>query len=199
MFDFFYDFYFYFIIFWNGKKDQIKRKTLCQAFEQGGLKLVNIHEYLSAMKINWLRRIFQPDNCLVKNVLFAVCPAFANIRGFGGEYANIVHRLIQNPFWAQVLMHYKRFCAKCQPKCFTEFLTEHIHYNSHIVRDKIFFMNDACVKTVTMVKHSMDEEGNILSFVDFHEIFPNVGLDFLTYHGLASSAMTYQKKKKKFE
>ena len=72
---------------WNGKKDEIKRKTLCQAFEQGGLKLVNIHEYLSAMKINWLRRIFQPDNCLVKNVLFAVCPAFANIRGLGGEYA----------------------------------------------------------------------------------------------------------------
>ena len=119
-----------------GKKDQIKRKTLCQAFEQGGLKMVNIHEYLSAMKINWLRQIFQPDNCLIKSVLFAVCPAFANIRGFGGEYANIVHRQIQNSFWAQVLMHYKRFCAKCQPKCFTEFLSEHIHYNSHIMRDK---------------------------------------------------------------
>ena len=48
-----------------------------------------------------------------------------------------------------------------------------------------------------MVKHLMDEEGNILSFADFHERFPNMGLDFLTCHGLASSAMTYQKKKKK--
>ena len=67
---------------------------------------MNIHEYLSAMKIK--------GNCLVKNVLFTVCPAFANIRGFGGEYANIVHRQIQNPFGAQVLMYYKRFCAKCQ-------------------------------------------------------------------------------------
>ena len=43
----------------------------------------------------------------------------------------------------------------------------------------------------------MDEEGNILSFVDFHERFPNVGLDFLTYHGLVSSVMTYQGKKKR--
>ena len=42
----------------------------------------------------------------------------------------------------------------------------------------------------------MDEEGNILSFVDFHERFPNVGLDFLTYHGLVSSVMTYQGEKK---
>ena len=47
-----------------------------------------------------------------------------------------------------------------------------------------------------MVKHLMDEEGNILSFAHFHERFPNVGLDFLTYHGLVSSVMTYQKKTK---
>ena len=47
-----------------------------------------------------------------------------------------------------------------------------------------------------MVKHLMDEEGNILSFANFHERFPNVGLDFLTYHGLVSSVMTYQKKAK---
>ena len=72
-----------------------------------------------------------------------------------------------------------------------------IHYNSHIVRDKKTFhdrrLSENCV---TMVKHFMDEEGNILSFADFYERFPNIGLDFLTYHGLVSSVMTYQKKKK---
>ena len=62
------------------RKDKIKQKTLCQSFEQGGLKMVNIHE--SAMKISWLRRIFQPNICLIKNVLFANCPTFVNIRGF---------------------------------------------------------------------------------------------------------------------
>ena len=44
----------------------------------------------------------------------------------------------------------------------------------------------------------MDEEVNILSFADFQERFPNVGLDFLTYHGLVSSVMTYQEKQNKF-
>ena len=124
--------------------------------------------------------------------MFAVCPAFANIQGFGGECASIVHRQIQNPFGAQVLMHYKRFCAKCQPNYLTEFLSEHIHYNSHIVRDKKTFhgrrLSENCV---TIVKHLIDEEGNILSFADFHERFPNMGLDFLIYHGLVSSVMTY--------
>ena len=95
-------------------------------------------------------------------------------------------------------MHYKRFCAKCQLKCFTEFLSEHIHYNSHSVRDKKTFhdrrLSENCV---TMVKHLMDEEGNILSFADFLERFPNMGLDFLTYHGLVPSVMTYQKEEEK--
>ena len=54
-------------------------------------------------------------------------------------------------------------------------------------------MINACVKTMKMVKHLMHEEGNIWSFDDFHERFPNVGLDFLTYHGLVLSVMTYQK------
>ena len=31
--------------------------------------MVNIHECLSAIKINCLRQIFQPGNCLAKNVL----------------------------------------------------------------------------------------------------------------------------------
>ena len=65
------------------------------------------------------------------------------------------------------------------------------------MRDKKTFhdrrLSENCV---TMVKHLMDEEGNILSFADFHERFPIVGFDFLTYHGLVSSVMTYQKKKK---
>ena len=96
-------------------------------------------------------------------------------------------------------MRYKRFCAKRQPKYFTEFLSEHIHYNSHIVRDKKLFhdrrLSENCV---TMVKHLMDEEGNILSFANFHERFPNVGLDFLTYHGLVLSTNNIPENKTKF-
>ena len=85
---------------------------------------------------------------------------------------------------------------KCQPNYLTEFLSEHIHYKFHTVTVKKTFhdrrLSENCV---TMVKHFVDDEGNILSFADFQERFPNVGLDFLTYHGLVSSVMTYQGEK----
>ena len=98
-------------------------------------------------------------------------------------------------------LDYKRFCAKCQPKDFTECLSEHIHYNSHIVRDrkKTFSDRRLSENCVTMVKHLIDEEGNILSFADFQEGFPNMRLDFLTYHRFVSSVMTCQEKNKKIK
>ena len=70
-----------------------------------------------------------------------------------------------------------------------------MHYNSHSVRDKkkkkkTFHDRRLSQNYVTMVKHLMDNEENIFSFADFHERFPKVGLDFLTYHGLVSSVMT---------
>ena len=35
-----------------------------------------------------------------------------------------------------------------------------------------------------------------MPFANFHDRFPNEGLDFLTYHGFVSSVMTCQKKTK---
>ena len=48
-----------------------------------------------------------------------------------------------------------------------------------------------------MVKHVLSEEEIILSFADFQGRLPNVGLDFLSYHGLVSSIMTTRKEKEK--
>ena len=82
-----------------GLQERSDKTKDCQACGQGGLKMVNINKYLSAMKINWLPRIFQPDDCLIKTVLLADSPIFENIREFGGKSA-VVHQQVQNPFWA---------------------------------------------------------------------------------------------------
>ena len=59
-----------------------------------------------------------------------------------------------------------------------------------ITKNKKRLVIDACLKIVTMVKHLIDEEGNILSFADFQEGFPSMRLDFLTYHRFVSPVMT---------
>ena len=60
---------------------------------------------------------------------------------------------------------------------------------------KTFHDRSLSENCATLVKHLMDEAVHILSFADFQERFLNVGLGFLTYHGLVSSVMTCQKKR----
>ena len=42
---------------WGGKNDKIKRSGVCQAYEAGGLRMVDVKSFLAALKISWLKRI----------------------------------------------------------------------------------------------------------------------------------------------
>ena len=53
---------------WNGKNDKI-RSGVCQAYEVGGLKTVDIKSFLAALKISWLKRILHDDGKLSKILL----------------------------------------------------------------------------------------------------------------------------------
>jgi hypothetical protein len=46
--------FFYFV--WNSKRDKIKRLVLTKSYEEGGLKMVNITNYIKGLKLTWLRR-----------------------------------------------------------------------------------------------------------------------------------------------
>ena len=45
----------YSFLWWTGKHDRIKRSGVCQAYEAGGLKMVDVRSFLSALKIGWLK------------------------------------------------------------------------------------------------------------------------------------------------
>ena len=73
---------------WNGKNDKI-RSGVCQTYEAGGLKMVDIKSFLAALKISWLKRILHNDGKLSK-ILQAMCPLIQNIKQQGGEFAKII-------------------------------------------------------------------------------------------------------------
>ena len=53
----FYDF------IWNGKKDKIKRKTLCKPLEEGGLNMIDVNVFIESLKVTWIRKLFKKDKC----------------------------------------------------------------------------------------------------------------------------------------
>ena len=44
---------------WNNKQDKISRKTAVKSVKSGGLGVLDIRKYISALKIMWIRKMKQ--------------------------------------------------------------------------------------------------------------------------------------------
>ena len=55
---------------WNKNPDKIKRKTIVQNIENGGLKMIDINKFLKSLKSSWVKRIFDTTNKELWKVFF---------------------------------------------------------------------------------------------------------------------------------
>ena len=46
---------------WDGKPDKIKRDTLMQDYGQGGLKMIDIENFILSLKVSWVKRLLQTE------------------------------------------------------------------------------------------------------------------------------------------
>ena len=55
-----YNFFFHFI--WQPGTDGVKRELLMQNYETGGLKMINLRNYIYILKSTWIRRLIINDS-----------------------------------------------------------------------------------------------------------------------------------------
>ena len=46
---------------WNGKRDMIKREVLAKSYNEGGLKMVNIDDYVSSLQIKFVMKLLEKE------------------------------------------------------------------------------------------------------------------------------------------
>ena len=89
---------------WGGKKDRIKRMTLKSKYKDGGLKVPDIALQAQSLKISWIKRYLDENNCakwkgLMKNVL----SLNNEISLFHcNSNAEITKKIVKNAFWEEV-------------------------------------------------------------------------------------------------
>ena len=77
---------------------------MCQSYEAGGLKMIDIKSFLAALKISWLKRILHDDGKPSK-IIQAMCQLIQNVTQRCGEFANIIMQRVKKPFWFDVFKH----------------------------------------------------------------------------------------------
>ena len=178
---------------WNGKQNKIKKSVVCKQYCDGGLCMLNIRTFLSSMKLNWLKRLLH--ECPWKRFTFNMYPCLGKMYDLGVEYADIVSKNVCNPFWCDVMKHYKLLSKKCSPINVHELMAECIHYNVNFLRgQQTIFVQEWYDHGILYVKQLLNETGHFLSYVDFLYKFPNVNTNFLLFEGIIKTIRLYCRK-----
>ena len=127
----------------------------------------------------FLRRINCPDSNL-SNFVMTMYPEFVSLRKFGGEYTNVYLYIqmqrIQNPFFRNVLKHYKTFLANYCSTDVDEFVSECIYYKTNITREKKsnIFLKEWMDIGILLIGYLINTDSKFMSFVEFKRKYPTI-------------------------
>lgn len=91
---------------WNNKV-KIKRNIVIKQYLKGGLKMVNLHAFIDALKLTWIRRIFNTDSKWQDFIRIHIdCQ---KLIGCGAQYIRKRIDNIKNTFWVDILNSFLKF------------------------------------------------------------------------------------------
>ena len=175
----------FFKFLWKGKQDRIKRKVVMKDYVQGGLKMLNIYCFVSALKLSWIRRIIKAGKSSKWLVLLQGNTSnLIEFFNFGVIYVkNFMKNL--NPFWKDVFKAWILFSQSLDPKSnWSEFLIQPLWFNEMTkVGGRSIFYKNWYEKGISHIIDLTDNNGQFLSFEEFFNRY-SVQTNFLRYQGM---------------
>ena len=158
--------------------------------------MFDVYSFLYSMKISWLRRI--SVDSYIRDFVLNLYPELDMLNKLGGDYANVLMQRIHNPFWRDVLKHYKKLNFKCMPEGVHKFMSECLHYNVNITRDKrVVYVKEWVDAGLLTLRQLVNLDGKYLTFAQFKQQFPMITrTNFLVYEGIINSIKQFQRKRK---
>ena len=122
----------FFSFVWNSKTDRIKRDVLIQEYNAGGLKMININNFVSALKISWIRRLITVDS-KYKAIFELVYTKINNLLYRCMEFINELKMNRNNLFWNHVLEASMQLYNSSKPQYSTDILSINLWDNADII------------------------------------------------------------------
>lgn len=100
---------------WDGIPEKIKRNTLMQDYEKGGLKMINLEKFIWSLKVSWIKRILESKHGgLLKHIYLG------QLKDLGGELflecnfseLDITNKFKSNTFFRDILIAWSKLNKK---------------------------------------------------------------------------------------
>ena len=96
---------------WKGKPDRIKRVTVVNPYEKGGLKAPKISIFWDSLKLSWTRRLLTSGGIWQKILQLDLLQANYEIKDLWYGGPSLLQRVslkLSNPFWKEVVLALQR-------------------------------------------------------------------------------------------
>ena len=98
----------FFSFIWDGKPDKVKRTTITKNYQDGGLNMIDVNNFISALKTTWLRRMFIYSNFPWVNLALYNVGLIDKLFKLGPENINKPVNRTTNKFWVEALLSWRR-------------------------------------------------------------------------------------------
>ena len=180
---------------WNSKVDKIKREIVYQNYDKGGLKMINLYNYIMGLKTTWIRRMIKNDSTKWVR-LASLFVSIEEILTTGSE--NILNNIskIDNPFWKDVLRGWTSVNREMKLEKWEDFLSSPFSFNFNFRIDKKPIKFKSLIdRKILYVNDLIDSEGNFFEYSTFIELYGDQ-LNFLNNKSLIHSLRSFLIQKK---
>ena len=91
----------FFQFLWDSKRTKVSKTDVCKPYEDGGMNMLDILNFLSGMKFLWLLKV-SSEEFSRKTVLLSIYPDLDNLMICGSEYANVLMVKIKKIFFGKM-------------------------------------------------------------------------------------------------
>ena len=173
---------------WNEKPDKIKRNSISQSYELGGLKMIDVKQYIKSLKLTWIRRMIRQTSNYSTLLLSAE----------GMNIIDLIHlgpsKKVNNPFWQEVFNAWSELQNKVTVKNNDDFFSCNIWKNKEIkVGNQTLFYREWTIKGIWIVNDLLNEEGHFMKYEEFQNTY-HINTNFLRYQSLISAVKSFMKR-----
>ncbi|MCG7878665.1 MAG: reverse transcriptase domain-containing protein [Candidatus Thiodiazotropha endolucinida] len=180
----------FFQFIWQSPTDRIKREVMCQDYDNGGLKMVQLSNYINALKISWIRRLIK-TNSKYKNLFETANIKVYDLINRGVTFIDEIKRQCTNKFWRDVLDAWKKLIVLLKPKSASDIMGTCIWNNINIkINNSPVFYRRWYDKNIHFIRDLFGENGQLMTYEHFLGKY-NVRTNFLEFIGIRSSIENY--------
>ena len=163
----------FFDFLWQGPT-KIKNDVIIKNYVEGGLKMINLKAFISALKVTWIRKLFNKDAQWQYLITHQI--NIKNICNLGLKYTENLIRDIKNDFWKDVLKSHMTFIkninntADHSLPC--NILRTPIYFNENILMGgKDIFFKKFYNKGLYLINDFFTDEGRFYTNEDLNSIY----------------------------